>query len=127
MRCLRIPVLNRALLGTFALLLLLQFPFGGAGRGGMEATAFGFASCKVQRAWHRGTPVLGDFPGVAAEHLGAGGARWPSLQSPNHQLSTETACDRRVKEERYIKAALILQGKDMSADSYLGTLRYQNP
>lgn len=39
----------------------------------------------------------------------------------------ETACDRRVKEERGIKAALILQGEDMSADSYLGTLRYQNP
>ena len=38
----------------------------------MEATVFGFASCEVQRAWHRGTPVLRDFPGVAAEHLGAG-------------------------------------------------------
>lgn len=55
------------------------------------------------------------------------GERWPSLWSPNRQLSMETACDRRVKEERGIKAALILQGEDMSADSYLGTLRYQNP
>lgn len=42
--------------------------------GGLEVTAFGFAFCKVRRARRRGTQVLGDFPGVAAEHLGAGGA-----------------------------------------------------
>lgn len=47
--------------------------------------------------------------------------------SPNRPLSVAAACDSQVKEERDTKAAEILPREEMSADSYLGTPRYQNP
>lgn len=68
--------------------------------------------------------VLGDLPDVAAEHRGAGAIPAVPKLSPEHGEQRVTAGSRK---ERCTKAALILPGEDMRADSYLGTLRYQNP
>lgn len=107
----------------WVLLVLFQIPtrFGEGKEGGVKVWL-----CILQGAGCCGTQLLGDFPncGAAAEGLGAG-STVPA--SPNCQLSAETLSDRRVKEERCRQAALILRGEAVSADSYLGTRRYQNP
>lgn len=41
-------------------------------RDAAAAAGMGFAPCTVQRAWRHGALALGDFLGVAAEHLGLG-------------------------------------------------------
>lgn len=134
MRGLRIPVLNRVLLGTFTFLPLLQIaiPWWRCWEG-RDALTVGWrqqGSClHPMRSEGLGAavPQSSGTSLVSLPSVGAQGERWLSLPSPNHQLSTGTTCDRWVKEERCIKTALILQGEDMSADSYLGTRRYQNP
>lgn len=135
MRCLHIPVLNQALLGTFAFLPLLQIPIPwwrcwegrDAATEGWRHQGSGLHPARSKGLDAVVPPGPRQLPWRCCRASGSRGGRWPSLRSPNSQLSTETACDRQVKEERCIKAALILQGEDMSADSYLGTLRYQNP
>lgn len=73
--------------------------------------------CVAQRASSRGSWVFGCWEqGVTAASV-----------SPKPSAERGGCGDSRVKEERGTKAAEMLLGEEMSADSYLGTRRYQNP